>query len=42
MTFFDAQIQYVQWEGIPFDHRMHFRHVMTLESGNDALLCKAF
>ena len=28
--------------GSPFDHFMHFRQVMTLESHNDALLCKVF
>ena len=26
----------------PSDQLMHFRHVTTVESGNDALLCKAF
>nr|CAN62100.1 hypothetical protein VITISV_033308 [Vitis vinifera] len=26
----------------PFDHIMHYRQLMTLDIGNDALLCKAF
>ena len=26
----------------PFDHLMHYRHIMTLQTGNDALLCKVF
>ena len=26
----------------PFDHLMHFRHIMTLQTSNDALLCKVF
>ena len=26
----------------PFDHIMHYRQLMTLEIGNDALLCKVF
>ena len=26
----------------PFDHIMHFRQLMTLDIGNDALLCKIF
>ena len=26
----------------PFDHIMHFRQLMTLNIGNDALLCKVF
>ena len=26
----------------PFDHIMHFRQLMTLDIGNDALLCKVF
>ena len=25
-----------------FDHIMHFRRLMTLDIGNDALLCKVF
>ena len=26
----------------PFDHIMHYRQLMTLDIGNDALLCKVF
>ena len=26
----------------PFDHIMHYRKLMTLDIGNDALLCKVF
>ncbi|RVW28040.1 hypothetical protein CK203_097976 [Vitis vinifera] len=26
----------------PFDHIMHYRQLMTLDKGNDALLCKVF
>ena len=26
----------------PFDHLMHFRQIMTLQTGNDVLLCKVF
>ena len=26
----------------PFDHIMHFRNLMTLDIGNDALMCKVF
>ena len=26
----------------PFDHIMHYRQIMTLDIGNDALLCKIF
>ena len=26
----------------PFDHIMHFRQLMTLDIGNDTLLCKVF
>ena len=26
----------------PFDHIMHFRQFMTLDIGNDALICKVF
>ncbi|RVW69851.1 hypothetical protein CK203_060712 [Vitis vinifera] len=26
----------------PFDHIMHYRQLMTLDIGNDVLLCKAF
>ena len=25
-----------------FDHIMHFKHLMTLDIGNDALFCKVF
>ena len=28
--------------GEPFDHIMHFRQLMTLDMGNDALICKVF
>ena len=28
--------------GNHFDHIMHFRQLMTLDIGNDALLCKVF
>ena len=26
----------------PFDHIMHYKQLMTLDIGNDALLCKVF
>ena len=26
----------------PFDHIIHYRQLMTLDIGNDALLCKVF
>lgn len=26
----------------PFDHLMHFQQLMTLDIGNDVLLCKVF
>ncbi|RVW31662.1 hypothetical protein CK203_092747 [Vitis vinifera] len=29
------------WSSDPFDHIMHYRQLMTLDIGNDALLCKA-
>ena len=30
------------WSSDPFDHIMHYRQLMTLDIGNDALLCKVF
>ena len=27
---------------VPLDHIMHFRQLMTLDIGNDALMCKVF
>ncbi|RVX22018.1 hypothetical protein CK203_001273 [Vitis vinifera] len=31
-----------RWNNDPFDHIMHYRQLMTLDIGNDALLCKVF
>nr|CAN69666.1 hypothetical protein VITISV_013633 [Vitis vinifera] len=30
------------WSSNPFDYIMHYRQLMTLDIGNDALLCKVF
>ena len=30
------------WSSDPFEHIMHYRQLMTLDIGNDALLCKVF
>ncbi|RVW21993.1 hypothetical protein CK203_109825 [Vitis vinifera] len=30
----------LRWTNDPFDHIMHYRQLMTLDIGNDALLCK--
>ena len=36
--------KFMTYDGIGdhFDHIMHFKQLMTLDIGNDALLCKAF
>ena len=37
-------LKFIIYDGIsdPFDHIMHYKQVMTLDIGNDALLCKVF
>ncbi|RVW28790.1 hypothetical protein CK203_108246 [Vitis vinifera] len=37
-----AKIFHIRWTSDPFDHIMHYRQLMTLDIGNDALLCKVF
>ena len=37
-------LKFMTYDGTsdPFDHIMHYRQLMTLDIGNDALLCKVF
>ena len=36
--------KFIMYDGTsdPYDHIMHFRQLMTLDIGNDALMCKVF
>ncbi|KAL6334170.1 hypothetical protein AAG906_006746 [Vitis piasezkii] len=36
--------KFMMYDGMsdPFDHIMHSRQLMTLDIGNDALMCKVF
>ncbi|RVW56686.1 hypothetical protein CK203_075075 [Vitis vinifera] len=37
-----TKIFHIRWDQRSFDHIMHYRQLMTLDIGNDALLCKVF
>ncbi|RVW21317.1 hypothetical protein CK203_114347 [Vitis vinifera] len=38
---FLVQNFHIRWNQRSFDHIMHYRQLMTLDIGNDALLCKS-
>ncbi|RVW52933.1 hypothetical protein CK203_072727 [Vitis vinifera] len=37
-----TKIIHIRWSSDPFDHIMHYRQLLMLDIGNDALLCKVF